>query len=103
MKPFNQWILESTPVLESLPEPIGDALHIHTSEYSTLLNRRNGITHELTPEARADYNEFIDHYEDEGCYCAPHKQPHETPCDHCTHPGNPETLLQLDCAWTPVL
>jgi len=54
----------------------------------------------LTPEAQEQYDEFLDLYEDESCYCSACSMP---PCSFCestgTHEGHPLALLDDESAW----
>lgn len=52
--------------------------------------------YDLTDDAWGEHTSFMQDYEDRGCTCfsAP-------PCSFCTHPGNPQNLLEDDEAWVP--
>ncbi len=63
-----------------------------TSEYTF----RIGMV--LTPEAKANREEFMREYDGGNCSC--HLSP---PCFSCTHPGNPRNQEEDDDCWMPVL
>lgn len=48
---------------------------------------------------KPEYQELANEFEGRDDCCSCHINP---PCDHCTHPGNPDNLAENEGAWEEI-